>query len=76
MNELPDFLAKSKYHTSPGKFGTIKVINTAEMLHRAGLVDKNKIRDVIFIILGSDLDWPGDTKFLIPPSEKMKHNVI
>ena len=43
------------------------------MMHRAGHVDKNKIRDVIFIILGSDLDWPGDTKFLIPPREKIKN---
>ena len=35
-----------------------------------------QIRDVLFILLESDLDWPENTKFLIPPSEKMKHNFI
>ena len=74
QNKLPDFLDKSNHNSSPGDFGTIKIINTADLLHRAGHLEKNKKRDVFFIILDSNLDWPGNPKIIKPPNEKKMFN--
>ena len=71
-DKLPKSIDESKQNSSPGNLGTIKIINTADLLHRAGNLKKNKKRDVFFIILQSDLNWPvKDLEFLHAPKEAM-----
>ena len=69
-NELPDEI-KIKKLSSPGDVGTIKIINTEKLLHRAGHLPKGKVRDVFFVILQSKYDWKEKPKFLRPPQNKI-----
>ena len=70
-NELPYVIKNKKIYTSPGDVGTIKIINTANLLHRAGHLPKGKVRDVFFVILKSKYDWKEKPKFLRPPQNKI-----
>jgi len=70
-NELPHEIKNKKVYSSPGDVGTIKIINTADLLHRAGHLPKGKVRDVFFVILQSKYDWKEKPKFLIPPQNKL-----
>ena len=68
---LPELIKNEKYLSSPGPKGTIKIINTADLLHRAGHLKKGKTRDVFFIIMQSKYKWNDNPKFLLPPENKM-----
>jgi len=70
QNKLPDLIKNKKYYSSPGLEGTVKIINTADLLHRAGHLPKGKIRDVFFIIMQSKLKWKDNPEFLFPPEKK------
>jgi len=66
-NKLPEYL-KNKHNTSEGSLGTIGIVNTADILHKAGLPPQNKPREVIFVILKSkDLEWEDNLNFIDSP---------
>ena len=65
--KLPKYL-KNKFKTSEGAAGTIGLINTADILHKAGMPTEKKTREVIFVILKSkELEWEDDLNFIVSP---------
>ena len=54
-NELPDEIKNKKVYASPGDVGTIKIINTADLLHRAGHLPKGKVRDVFLLFSNQNM---------------------
>ncbi len=69
--KLPELIKNEKFIPSPGAKGTIKIINTADLLHRAGHLETGKVRDVFFVILQSKENWKEKPEFLLPPKDKI-----
>ena len=69
--KLPELIKNEKFISSPGSKGTIKIINTADLLHRAGHLSQGKVRDVFFVILQSKENWKVKPEFLLPPKDKI-----
>ena len=65
-SKLPDDL-KDKYHSIDGKKGTAIIVNTADILHRAGDPVENKSRLTFFILLNSEKGWGDNNNFLLMP---------
>jgi hypothetical protein len=60
---LPEALKHEKIYCAGGPTGTCYIVNTADMLHRAGDPLPGKNCDVIFIFVGADIPWPNTTGF-------------
>ena len=56
-NNLPEVFNDFNHNSAPGTAGTIKIIDAAELYHRAGNQTKNKYRDVLFININSNIHW-------------------
>ena len=60
---LPEALKHVKIYGAGGPPGTCYIVNTADMLHRAGDPLPGKNCDVIFVFVGADIPWPNTTGF-------------
>lgn len=68
-DNLPKYL-DNLHKTSPGPLGTIKLVNTADILHRAGMPLPGKFRDVVFVILQSkNAVWEDNFNFINNPAD-------
>jgi len=66
---LPKYL-NNLYNTSPGPLGTMNLVNTADILHRAGMPLPGKFRDVVFVILQSkNAVWEDSFNFINNPAD-------
>lgn len=71
---LPKYL-NNLHKTSPGPLGTMNLVNTADILHRAGMPLPGKFRDVVFVILQSkNTEWEDNFNFINKPAHVMSNS--